>query len=231
MNRVLDVATSIGATLARVPSGGWVGALGHRPQQPLELYDFEACPFCRVVREALSILDLDASIRPCPKGGARFRPELIERAGKAQFPYLIDPDTGKEMYESADIVRYLFETYGDGAVPLPLSLPVFTMLGAQLASLWRPTRGLRRRASRAPDRPLELYSFELSPFSRLVREALCELEIPYLLHNVAKGSPRRDEFVTRSGRMMVPYLVDPNTGTEIFESADIVAYLEATYAD
>jgi glutathione S-transferase len=29
---------------------------------------------------------------------------------------------------------------------------------------------------------------------------------------------------------MVPYLVDPNTGVEMFESADIVRYLEDTYA-
>ena len=29
---------------------------------------------------------------------------------------------------------------------------------------------------------------------------------------------------------MVPYLVDPNTDTEMFESAEIVAYLERTYA-
>jgi glutathione S-transferase len=81
-----------------------------------------------------------------------------------------------------------------------------------------------------PERPLELYSFEASPFSRIVREALCELELPYLLHNVAGGSPGRDAFVERSGRMMVPWLSDPNTGNELFESADIVAYLEETYA-
>ena len=53
---------------------------------------------------------------------------------------------------------------------------------------------------------------------------------PYVLHNVAKGSAHREAFVKRSGRMMVPYLVDPNTGTEMFESADIVAYLDRTYA-
>jgi glutathione S-transferase len=29
--------------------------------------------------------------------------------------------------------------------------------------------------------------------------------------------------------MQVPYLFDPNTGREMFESADIVAYLEETY--
>jgi glutathione S-transferase len=30
---------------------------------------------------------------------------------------------------------------------------------------------------------------------------------------------------------MVPYLVDPNTGEALFESADIVAYLDRTYAE
>ncbi len=230
MSRLLDLGTSFAATLARFPSGGWVGATGRRAEQPLVLYEFESCPFCRKVREALSILDLDASILPCPKGGPRFRPELRERGGKAQFPYLIDPNTGKEMYESDAIVHYLFETYGAGAAPLQLRAPIVKDLGPQLASFWRPLRGVRHRASRAPEQPLELYSYELSPYSRLVREALCELELPYLLHNVARGSANREAFVARAGRMMVPYLVDPNTNTEMFESADIVAYLDASYA-
>ena len=30
--------------------------------------------------------------------------------------------------------------------------------------------------------------------------------------------------------MMVPYLFDPNTGKEMFESAEIVRYLDQTYA-
>ncbi len=49
------------------------------------------------------------------------------------------------------------------------------------------------------------------------------------MHNVAKGSPRREDFVARSGKLMVPYLIDPNTGTEMFESADIETYLRQTY--
>ncbi len=231
MNRALDVVTSVAATLARAGSGGLVGGLGNRPQQPLVLYDFEGCPFCRKVREALSILDLDAEILPCPKGGSRFRAELRERGGKEQFPYLVDPNTGKEMYESDAIVRYLFETYGDGNVSWTLSLPVLTDLTAQLASAWRPTRGIRRVEAKQPARPLELYSFEASPFCRIVREELCALELPYALHNVAKGSPSREAFEARSGRMQVPYLVDPNTQMELFESADIVAYLESTYRE
>jgi glutathione S-transferase len=33
-----------------------------------------------------------------------------------------------------------------------------------------------------------------------------------------------------SGKMQVPYLMDPNTGEALFESADIVAYLNRVYA-
>jgi glutathione S-transferase len=81
-----------------------------------------------------------------------------------------------------------------------------------------------------PEGPLELYSIEASPYARLVREALCELELPYVLHNLGRGSARREAFAKMSGKMMVPYLVDPNTGKAMFESADIVKYLDQTYA-
>ncbi len=230
MNRVLDVATSVSASLPRLFTGYAVGNLGKRPEKTLELYEFESCPYCRKVREALSILDLDAVIYPCPKRGPRFRAEVVRRGGKAQFPYLVDPNTGEERYESDDIVHHLFETYGDGRVPLALSAGVLTDLTAGLASALRPTRGTYYEASTPPAKPLELYSFEPSPFSRIAREVLCTLEIPYLLHNVAKGSPGRDAFVELSGKMMVPYLIDPNTKTEMFESAAIVDYLETTYS-
>jgi len=229
MIRALDVATSVAATLARGASGVSVGTLGRRPAQPLRLYEFESCPYCRKVREALSILDLEADVFPCPKGGERFRPEVVRMGGKAQFPYLVDPNTGKAMYESDEIVRYLFAEYGDGGVPFLLAAGPLTTASAVLASAFRPGLGTTCRPSRAPEQPLELWSFEASPFSRIAREALCTLEIPYRLHNVAKGSRGRDAFVQRSGRMMVPYLADPNTGSEMFESAEIVAYLEGRY--
>jgi glutathione S-transferase len=207
-----------------------VGTPGRRPAQLLELYEFEGCPYCRKVREALSILDLDARIWPCPKGGPRFREEVRAKGGKAQFPYLVDPNTGKALYESSDIVRLLFQEYGDASVPAILAAGPLTDAGSMLASAFRPRSGIRYRPSRAPAQPLELWSYEASPYCRLVREALTTLELPYLLHNVAKGSAKRAAFVERSGRMMVPYLADPNTGVEMFESADIVAYLDRTYA-
>jgi glutathione S-transferase len=230
LSRAFDVATSLGASAARLGSGMAVAGVGARPAQPLALYDFEACPYCRKAREALSILDLDAMVYPCPKRGSRFRGEAVRRGGKAQFPYLVDPNTGHEMYESDDIVRYLWTSYGAGGVPWSLSLGPLTLAGSGLASGWRLWRGEFARPSRAPAQPLELWSFEASPFSRLAREALCELELPYLLHNVAKGSGKREAFIARAGKMQVPYLVDPNTGAAMFESADIVRYLNATYA-
>lgn len=230
MNRILDVTTSILATAARLAYGERTGKLGPRPERPLILYDYEACPFCRKVREALTVLDLEAEIYPCPRGGPRFRPWVAEHGGKAQFPYLVDPNTGTEMYESDDINRYLFATYGPGRVPIMLSVPLLPAVGSFVASSARLGRGGRYRPATATGQPLELYSYEGSPFCRIVREVLCELEIPYLLHNVAQRSPSREAFIERSGKMQVPYLVDPSTDTAMFESADIVAYLEAQYA-
>lgn len=230
MNRALDVATSILATLARLGHGLSVGPLGPRPERLLELYEFEACPFCRKVREALSVLDLDAVIYPCPRGAPRFRAEVERRGGRRRFPYLVDRNAGIEMYESDDIIRHLFSRYGAGRPPRALARGPLTDASAAAAGAVRAGRGLSYRPSRPPQQPLELWSFEASPFCRIAREALCELEIPYVLHNVATGSPRRDAFVARAGRMMVPYLVDPNRDVAMFESADIVTYLNRTYA-
>ena len=227
--RALDIASSVAATLIRLAGGVSVRAAGPRPVETLTIYDFESCPFCRKVREALTELDLDAHILPCPKRGERYRPELVERGGKPQFPYLIDPNTGRELYESDDIIDYLYAEYGDrSARPGPKGM--FPVVSGSLASLVRGQRGTFAAGSSAPAEPLELWSFEASPFSRIVRERLCELELPYLLHNVGKGSAQRESFAARFGKMQVPYLLDPNTGKGLYESAEIVAYLDASYS-
>lgn len=231
MNRTFDVVSSWASSTFALGGGTFVATLGPRPAQPLELYEWEACPFCRRVREALSILDLEARVFPCPKGGNRFRDRVRELGGSQKFPILVDPNTGEQLWESPDIVRYLFRTYGAGRVPLHLRGGRYLAPAGALASAARVGKGVRVRRSRLPAQSLELWSFESSPYCRIAREALCQLELPYLLHNVAKGSPSRPAFVERSGRMMVPYLADPNTGTEMFESADIVRYLYETYAD
>ena len=88
------------------------------PNESLILYEFEACPFCRKVREACSMLSLPVTIRPTPQNGRIYRPEIKSKFGtKATFPYLIDPNTGVTMFESGNIIAYLFKVYGNGEVP------------------------------------------------------------------------------------------------------------------
>lgn len=228
--RRLDVLTGAAASVVRLAAGLAVRGSGTRPAQPLVIYEFEACPFCRKVREALSELDLEADIRPCPKGGQRFRPEVQARGGKQQFPYLVDPNTGVEMYESDAIVAYLYERYGRGRPPMWRNGGTVMKAGMKGFTALRGRKGADVRPSRAPEQQLELWSYEASPFSRIVRERLSELELPYRLHNVARGSKARRAFIEMSGKMQVPFLVDPNTGVRMFESAEIVAYLDRTYA-
>ena len=112
--RVLDVASSVLTTVLSGAGGREVQGVGPRPVKRLVLYEFESCPFCRKIRELLSDLDLEAEIRPCPKGGRRFRADVSRRGGRAQFPYLVDPNTAVEMYESEDILQYLVRQYGNG---------------------------------------------------------------------------------------------------------------------
>ncbi|MBK6513563.1 MAG: glutathione S-transferase N-terminal domain-containing protein [Polyangiaceae bacterium] len=123
-----------------------------QPEKLLELYEFENCPFCRRVREALSVLDLDAMIYPCPRGLALSQRRRRARR-KDELSFLVDPNTNRQMYESAEIVRYLATTYGDGVVPLPLRLGPLTVARLAAASLPRQPFS-RARPSVAPARSL-----------------------------------------------------------------------------
>ncbi|MDJ0698676.1 MAG: glutathione S-transferase N-terminal domain-containing protein [Woeseiaceae bacterium] len=251
LKRGINIASSSVATALRPGAGISARPAANRPEQLLELYDFEACPYCRIVREALTELDLDALVYPCPKRGKRFRPRAATLGGKTQFPLLVDKNTGVTMYESADIIVYLFETYGERPVPLKWRAAALQKMASSLTSIARGSEGLIARDSRLPERPLELYSFESSPFARTVRDVLCELEIPYILRSagrtqladwvppIARDSlnlrqdpdqRNRMELLERAGRVSIPYLVDPNTDTELGESADIIRYLRDTYA-
>ena len=253
-NPILHQARVLGSVAASTLTA-WRGCLVVRPavqpEKPFILYDMEGCPYCRRVREALTALHLDADIRPCPTDGTRFRPEAVALGGKAQFPLFVDPNTGTTLYESADIVEYLFKTYAGRPVPKYYRASVIQPAFGMLATAVGGVRGVRVRASKAPQQPLELWSFEGSPYSRLVRERLCELELPYRLHNlgkehwteigpavqrikpgpyVPKAGGKRDAFMQAHQRVQVPYLEDPNTGVKLFESSAIIDYLENTYA-
>ncbi len=247
----VNLATSTLATALRPGVGITARPAAAKPAKLLELYEFEGCPYCRLVREALTELDLDAMIYPCPKGGTRFRPRVIELGGKAQFPFLVDPNTGRQMYESLDIIAYLFDTYGKRPLPLKWRAGQLQKMGSSIAAIARGMEGMRAKRAKTPPAPLELYSFESSPFARPVRDLLCELEIPYVLRSAGRTRlsdwvppPVRDAMnlrsepelrnrkalLERAGRVSIPYLVDPNTGAEMAESEDIIHYLTDTYA-
>jgi len=67
-NAVLETATTGFASMARLPWGSEVSpvaaARAEKPVKPLRLYEFEACPFCRRVRETATYLDLELEVAP-----------------------------------------------------------------------------------------------------------------------------------------------------------------------
>ena len=248
-------------TLLRGGRGNMGPAHPIMPEKMLVLYEHEACPYCRRVREVMTHLNLDYESRPSPHKGHVYRDELKAKSGKTQVPYLIDANTDTQLLESQDIIDHLYAHYskqgrtpkryrvdnGDGAT-----------LSNKLASVTSMLRGMKaahpkkNKARGKPEQLLELYSFEASPYSRLVREKLSQLEVGFINRNVARerlqdnGLPglhltlgqyepikggKRDQIMTEvmDGKLQFPYLIDPNTHTTMFESQAIIEYLDKTY--
>uniref|UniRef100_A0A0D9W5E7 GST N-terminal domain-containing protein n=1 Tax=Leersia perrieri TaxID=77586 RepID=A0A0D9W5E7_9ORYZ len=185
------------------------------------------------------------------------------------FPLLVDASNGVTMYESGDIVKYLFRQYGQGKNPSfgllersPLRVLIIGYRNNILTTMliqntfqdstvmldkfpvifgcsqgWVPTllragRGMTlwNKAGVVPEDKLELFSFENNTFARIVREALCELEVPYILQNVGEGSSKTDLLQRISGSKQVPYLIDPNTGFQSGDHKKILSYLFQQYS-
>ncbi|KAI0496204.1 hypothetical protein KFK09_022513 [Dendrobium nobile] len=237
-NETIEVATSSLSSVARLPWGSrsLIGTV-HSPESigkppKLQLYEFEACPFCRRVREAMTELDLSSEVYPCPKGSRWHREVVRKTGGREQFPFLIDLNNGVSMYESGDIVKYLFKQYGLGRSP-SFGLLESTPFTGWVPTLLRAGRGMTlwdRAVIEPPLKMLELFSYENNPYARIVREALCELELSYVLHNVGEGSSNIELLLTASGSKEIPYLVDPNTGTQMGDYKKILSYLFKTYS-
>ena len=240
---------SFGASLLRVDRGVIVKGNRKKPKKNLIMFDAEYCPYCRHVREALTELDLDALIYPMPKGGRRYRSHLKRMGGDGKIPFLVDPNTDTRMGDSEAIVEYLYSEYALEGEDVP-GRRIYTSL---LSSVTRmPTRSMYAVPSKAPKKPLELWSFEASPYGRLTREIFSEMELKYILHNVGKtpgthadyyppeiryenmpnympGTENRRKFLKRAGKVMIPFIVDQNTGVEMFETKEIQEYLRETY--
>ncbi|WP_135823541.1 glutathione S-transferase N-terminal domain-containing protein [Halorussus ruber] len=83
-------------------------------QSAITLYRLEACPFCERVVRKLQEYDLDYQSRFVePMHSDR---NVVKRvSGKRTVPAIVDETTGVTMSESANIVEYLENTYGEGA--------------------------------------------------------------------------------------------------------------------
>lgn len=176
-------------------------------------------------------LDLSAEVYPCPKGSLRHREVVKKIGGKEQFPLLVDASTGVTMYESGDIVKYLFRQYGQGRSPSS-GLLESTIFTGWVPTLLRAGRGMTlwNKAGVIPAEKLELFSYENNSYARIVREALCEMELPYVLQNVGEGSSKMDALLRISGSKQVPYLIDLNTGFQSGDYKKILSYLFQQYS-
>jgi glutathione S-transferase len=79
---------------------------------------------------------------------------------------------------------------------------------------------------------IQLYELQSCPFCIRVREKLEELGVEYESHYVPAPHGQRTEVKELSGQTGVPVIVDPEHDVEgMYESRDIVAYLERVYGD
>ena len=210
-----------------------------RPEKPLILYEYAASPFCKRVREIINLLDLTVEYRPCPGARAGFTDELFKRSGRRTVPYLVDPNSGVEMFESSEQIEYLLSNYGpptdtfDRKALWPITFESFSVSTSTTAAVLQGMPGARRQDDARPDNtkmiPLELWGYECSPFVAPVREKLGSLCLPHVFVSCSRGSENRNKMIEKTGRFQVPFLVDPNTGIEMFEGAEIAKYLDQVY--
>jgi Glutaredoxin and related proteins len=88
--------------------------------------------------------------------------------------------------------------------------------------------GERRNMSESP---ITLYRLQACPYCERVVRMLNELGLEYQSRYVEPMHSERNVVKRVSGARSVPAIVDPETGVTMSESANIVEYLESTYAE
>ena len=75
----------------------------------MKLYQFESCPYCKMVREVMSELQLTYINVNVPRDRAQ-RHEVMQVSGQPLVPVLVDGDVMLDDEEK--IIPYLREKYG-----------------------------------------------------------------------------------------------------------------------
>lgn len=76
---------------------------------------------------------------------------------------------------------------------------------------------------------ITLYYKPTCPFCRRVLAVVDRLSLEVTLHDVSADSALADELIAKGGKMQVPYLIDDAADTALYESDDIVNYLQKQY--
>jgi len=195
----------------------------------LELYEFEACPYCGRVRRALRRLDLSYRCRSSARGSVK-RALLEGLGGKVQLPFLVDPSARCQLYESADIIAHLEQRFGR-----PRSL--VDKLVSPIAGFWGAAAGLAvaggqrvRVARRAQPAALpELLIIEDGAAAASVRAALCELDLDYLVHDSAGRERRQREAGLPADAAALVQLIDADAEATLTGAEAVIAHLEERY--
>ena len=102
------------------------------------------------------------------------------------------------------------------------------------------TRGRRvkrepqaQEAVAADTASLSLYQFFACPFCIKTRRKIYQLNLPIAKRSISKGSPYRDELLEHGGKVQAPCLkIESEDGvTWMYESSEIIAYLQTRYAN
>jgi anaphase-promoting complex subunit 7 len=237
----LQLAGMYLASWMRLGRGNSVSpSVGNRPEKPLVLYSYEGNQFCRLVREVLTELDIVYELRSAGTESPR-RSELASiTGGSSQCPYLIDPNTGASMPESADIVEYLYRNYASWTPPsellewvstnvMSLAKPVFRVLAplqagendaeSDFKAMIRET--IQEIETEAAAAPIVVYTYELSPFSIETTSLLDRLDVEYKEISLGKewlpgliaenGAIKRAALLEMTGQSSLPHIfVDGN---------------------
>lgn len=232
--QVLNVALIVGnyvASFLRLGRGSSVASAASsastpRPQKPLILYSYEGNQFCRLVREVMTELDIVYELRSAGKLSPR-RQELADMTGgSSQCPFLVDPNTGAQMPESKDIIRYLYKTYAQWTPPnemlqmtsdtiLPFLKPLLHALvplqagsynedeSGSISDISNERQAIEREAASAP---VVIYTYSLSPFSSEAKALLDNLDIDY--KEISLGSEWLPGFIAEGGAQKRAALLD-----------------------
>ena len=75
----------------------------------MTLYQFEGCPYCRMVRQKLSDMEL-TYVSVCVPPDRSRRQKVLEASGQPTVPVLVDGDV--VLADENEIIAYLAKTYG-----------------------------------------------------------------------------------------------------------------------